>query len=359
MNPKIACWELSVFLVWEKTIQGVSQVFFNRSTDGGSTWLPQDVLLSHTAYMGGRIPEIVCEGTNLFVAWEGFNVYGHRFINSRRSLDGGATWLPEVRVDTAVPLRSFRPKIARSGSHVFVVYESLRLAKKDIYFNHSSDHGMTWFSNDRRLDLGDIVGSHDSLEPVVACDSANTVSVAWTDTRNGSEDIYFNRTADGGSTWLTQDIRLDKSDIAGMHRSITPLIASRNGHVHVAWNDNRHGPFDVYWAGSADQGMTFSQDMRVRQGPPTSPAVEIQLALSGSNVCIGWTDARHHATQRDVFMRISHDDGVSWLDETRLDEAAPGQAGSSMLRMAASGNNVFTVRVETPPGSIFFNSTHN
>ena len=62
----------------------------------------------------------------------------------------------------------------------------------------SSDAGRTWFDNDVRLNTNRAGGSF-SFDPQVSA-SGSSVYVAWMDTRNGRGDIFFNGSADGGST---------------------------------------------------------------------------------------------------------------------------------------------------------------
>jgi hypothetical protein len=54
--------------------------------------------------------------------------------------------------------------------------------------------------------------------------------VTWRDTRNGRDDIYFNRSPDGGATWLIADVRLDTDPMAfsfdklGVAREVPPIF---------------------------------------------------------------------------------------------------------------------------------------
>src|SRR5262245_25457927 len=61
---------------------------------------------------------------------------------------------------------------------------------------------------DTRLDVGDPLGWELSIFPEIARAGAN-LYVVWYDRRLGDLDVFFNRSLDGGDTWLATDVRLD------------------------------------------------------------------------------------------------------------------------------------------------------
>ena len=82
----------------------------------------------------------------------------------------------------------------------------------DIYLNRSLDRGATWLTSDIRLDT-DLSGAPGSLSPQIEA-SGDSVYVTWVEGREDiftgtAGDIYFNRSLDGGTTWLPSEIRLD------------------------------------------------------------------------------------------------------------------------------------------------------
>jgi hypothetical protein len=94
------------------------------------------------------------------------------------------------------------------------------------------------------------------------------VFVTWQDGRNGREDIFFARSPDFGSTWGSEDIRLDM-DEPGTAVSRSPTIArADDGRLAVAWEDDRAGNEGVY--------------LRVRTaGPAPAWGPEVLLAPPG------------------------------------------------------------------------------
>ena len=111
--------------------------------------------------------------------------------------------------------RVVSPRIA----HAYVVWVDARNGRKDIYFNRSFDMGATWQTADVRIDT-DTPGAADSDKVRLAV-TGNDIHVVWEDMRNGRRDIYWNRSSDGGTTWLKSDIRID-TDVAGAADSVDP-----------------------------------------------------------------------------------------------------------------------------------------
>jgi len=236
-----------VYVAWEDLRNGDLDVYFNRSTNGGSSWLSKDLRLNtdgtSTAESFGV--EICCVGTKVYAVWEDSRS-GGTDIRLNRSADGGASWLSnDVRLDTDVAgaADSRGARICGSGDNLYVVWEDGRDGKTDIHFNRSTDGGVSWLSADVRLD-GDVAGAADSCGARVCCADEN-VYVVWWDWRNSSQpDIYLNRSTDGGATWLTDDLRLD-TDEAGAAYSADAEIACTGARLYAVWFDERDGAGDV------------------------------------------------------------------------------------------------------------------
>jgi hypothetical protein len=148
---------------------------------------------------------------------------------------------PDLRIDTDIlgAAQSSAARVASEGSSVFVVWEDSRSGSKDIYFSRSADRGRTWLAADVRLDT-DPAGSASSVNPRIAV-SGQLVCVVWEDLRNGAGDIYLRRSLDGGINWLPVEVRLD-TDPLGAAASSNPQLLLAGTTIYVAWMDGRNEP---------------------------------------------------------------------------------------------------------------------
>jgi Neuraminidase (sialidase) len=277
---------------------------------------------------GSGNPRICCEGPRLYVVWtDGRN--GSNDIYFRRSVDEGATWEPEVRLDTDVAgaAHSYAPRIVCQGARVHVVWQDLRNGSADVYYRGSSDYGVTWTPAEIRLDT-DAAGSATSEAYDLAADGT-LVCVAWSDTRNGSTDIYFRRSTDGGATWSVSDVRLDTGTAAGASESGAPRIHVSGLRVLCTWEDRRNPRHDIFTKRSTDGGNTWP-DPEVQMdtdGLGTAFSRFPKVVASGNNIAVLWQDDR--SLMLDAYMRRSTDGGATWLpSDQRLDSDVAGAAGS-------------------------------
>lgn len=356
--PRICCAGDRVYVAWYDDRGGQSDIYFNRSLDAGDTWLPVALRLD-TDPIGAaqsREPQICCAENRVYVTWFD-DRDGSWDIRLNRSLDAGDTWLADdLRVDhdPGPTSRADLPRIACDGEDVHVAWRDERGGGSDVYANRSRDGGLTWLAADVRLNTagpGGLAGA-----PRLACAGRNVYAV-WSDLRSGLADIRLNRSADGGDTWLADDLRLD-GGLAGEHDSLEPDLCAEGDAVHVVWSDARHGAPDVYFQRSLDAGATWlATDLRLDDDAPgASSSLEPRLACGGGPLCVAWRDDREG--RYDVLLTWSLDAGATWTrPERRLDRDPPGSAHSlsPVPCCGARRAGVAWYDQRHGPGDIYFN----
>ena len=359
--PQIAASDSLVYVIWWDTRAGdpgpfsqYGDVYFNRSLDGGTTWLSSDVRLNtDPAKTGLTYPQIAASGSLVYVTWhDGRNDVGDIYFN--RSLNSGTTWLSsDVRLnrDPVGSSQSRRPQVAAAGLSVYVAWEHSPFDSGDVRFNRSLDGGTTWLGSDVQLNT-DPTGAVSSNLPQIAASGSN-VYVTWLDNRNGHGDVYFNRSLDGGTSWLPSNVRLD-TDPAGTTYSDIPVIAASGLSVYVAWADHRNSPFppqpveSIHFNRSLDGGATWlASDLRLNTNPFGSVRCwSPRLAASGDSIFASWTTGRAGGfpdpLQLDVHFNRSLDRGTTWLlSDVRLNSDPPGAGRGGEAPIAASGCGVY------------------
>jgi hypothetical protein len=293
--PAIACDGGNVYVVWSDDRDGKSDIFLRRSGDAGTTWGGDqrlDVGDAPGASWSGE-PQVACDGDRVYAIWTDSRD-GHADLYFNRSLDRGAVWLASDtrldRGDAPGATDSYWGALCCEGTNVYVTWTDDRDGEDDIYFNRSRDAGQTWLAADVRLDRGDPPGAAWSWWPAICCDG-DRVYVVWRDARALPEtDVYFNRSLDGGGTWLPTDVRLDAADPPGAHRSWWPDVCCDGLEVYVAWADDRVGARGTYLNASFDGGTTWLPAER-RIGPNAEGrTADARCLLDASWLVVGWTD---------------------------------------------------------------------
>ncbi|MEO0228067.1 MAG: hypothetical protein ABIL70_08485 [candidate division WOR-3 bacterium] len=272
-----------VHIVWCDYLRGNDdEIFYKRSTNGGTDWLP-DTMLTRDNFMveNDSWASIATAGQFIHITWHDFKWDGAQLnwdIFYKRSTDNGTHWEPEQRL-TVHPGQSGPPSIAASDSMVYVVWTDWRDGNPEIYFKRSTNFGLNWGPDTRLTSDG-----ANSYMPTIGASSAS-VHIAWFDNRDGDWEIYYKRSTDCGNTW-SGDIRLTDSPGESSH----PSIAVAGNHLHLVWQDQRDGNYEIYYKNSFDDGRNWSPDTGLTSDP--SPSFYPSVAVWGDKVHIVWTDER-------------------------------------------------------------------
>jgi hypothetical protein len=213
-----------VHVVYYDLRGGAAEIGYRRSLDSGSSWQPA-VALTPVDGSPSHHPSVATAEGRVYVCWHEQTPEGFRVL-FRRSLDGGATWDPQV------PLTDFEGNahcsIAADGDRVQVFHGH----GAEVVTSGSDDAGLTW----RPHQLISEPGSY-SWVPNVAVDG-DAVYLAWVDYRDGNEEEYLRRSIDGGRTFEPAvRVSHDPAD------SWAPSIAVKNGQLHYFWFDRRDSEF--------------------------------------------------------------------------------------------------------------------
>jgi hypothetical protein len=170
----------------------------------------------------------------------------------------------------------------------------------NIYYNRSPDNGVNWGDKIRLSnDAGPLGGASIAVEGEV-------VHVVWVDQRDGSCEIYYNRSTDNGVNW-ENEIRLSTLD--NVHSS-KPSIAVQGDVVHVAWIgiDIQDGKYRIYYRKSEDGGDNWRSIEKIRETEKTCffPSITTCSCSDKNNadVHIVWTEnTKVHELDRIYYRR--------------------------------------------------------
>lgn len=260
-HPLIASDGLGgVYVAWEDSRDGSNAVYVNRSIDWGTNWLGSDIKLNGDAggaQAFGLSLAVDRDRTDppvpaVYVGWhDGRNGATDIFLN--RSLDGGFTWDDEpTRIDNdgEGTSNSFYPALSAVDDRVLVAWHDDRDVGFDIYLRSSDDGGNSWLS-ETRVDTG-IAGSAHSLDVKMAR-VGSRVAFAWSDYRTpaeigeqGQPDIYYRLSEDEAYQFGGDDLRVD-DDPQSTAISEDVQVAISGPSVHMVWVDYRLGNADLWY----------------------------------------------------------------------------------------------------------------
>ena len=143
MYPSVACSSTGqyVYLVWQDTTYGNIEIFFNRSNNFGANF----VFVKITANAGASMyPSVACRasGQYVYLVWQD-TTPGNSEIYFRRSINYGVSWAAAVRMTVTSGVSAY-PRVACSstGVRVDLVWQDNTPGNYEIYFKRSNNYGL-------------------------------------------------------------------------------------------------------------------------------------------------------------------------------------------------------------------------
>jgi len=284
--------------------------------------LTTDPASSYLSYNNAHC--ITADGNNLYVVWwDGRDLDREIYFN--RSTDNGLTWQSDTRL-TNVNSWSEYPSIAVSGSNVHIVWMDDRDESyyPEIFYKRSTDGGISW-SADEKLTSNPSEPGIPSLAV-----SGNNIHIVWHDLRDGNWEIYYKRSTDNGATWQP-DVRLTNDASVSERAS----IALWNNSIYVVWQDERDNDKEIYFKISTDNGNNWSGDIRLTNSVGESEIPT--LAVEESNINVVWGDSRNGIGNAEIYVKRSTDSGINWTEDIRITNTP---SASNRPSVAVSSNFV-------------------
>ncbi|NVO20223.1 MAG: T9SS type A sorting domain-containing protein [Bacteroidetes bacterium] len=255
-------------------------------------------------------------------------------IVCQRSTNSGLSWNDGSGIGKNSPAQQDKPWVIVNpyNNELYVTWTQFDLygvsdttKHSNIHFSSSSDNGISWTPAIRLNEIsGNCVDSDSTVEGAVpAVGPEGEIYTSWA----GPAGIVFDRSLDGGITWLDHDITV--SDMPGGWDFQVPGIfrvngmpvtccdlskGPHNGTIYINWSDQRNGTFDtdIWLSKSTDGGNTWSPPLRVNNDPPGKQQFFNWMTIDQSTgyIWIVFYDRRNYNDNRtDVFLACSTDGG--------------------------------------------------
>ncbi|MFC1587318.1 Calx-beta domain-containing protein [Planctomycetota bacterium] len=330
-SPQICSQGTNVFIAWQDDRNGNDDIYYNYSTDSGSNWQGIDIRCDTDApgQANSQNPRISSSGPDMNIIWQDDRSANIDIYQSRKTVVAfqAQPLALDERLDTDNPGAgsSDNPQICSEGSYVYAVWQDDRNVNYDIYFNYSTDGGLTW-QGEQRIDNG--AGPDVEIAPQISC-SGSYVYAIWE--RSNTSDIYFNRSSDNGQTWSGVDTLLDNGSCQYQQ------ICSSGTNVYAAWDDNNN--LEVKY--STDNGANWSAPVTAFA---TTDIFSFDMCCSGTNVYIScplWIGNPFPLILQTLpVTKFNHstDGGATWEGEVFLSSPLSFQS-----KICCVGSNVYVV----------------
>ncbi|HEV2712811.1 MAG TPA: hypothetical protein VGU26_06925, partial [Gaiellaceae bacterium] len=357
----------NVYVCWTRFIDtsnpsngtaDTSELRFSRSTDGGATYVNEQVIQVQGPAPFGCSVKVGPNG-EVYVVWADRTGATAGDIRFRSSTDGGQTFGANVQVSTGNRLPG-SDRVVSCGTNnnrttlngnirmlhqawlavdttgsandgnLYVVWASDPTGatdNSDVFFSRSTNGGATWSAP---IQLGGGTTT-DQFEPVVAVGGdEGTVSVAWYDRRNDTAnnlnvDVYKAFSTDGGAAFgALQRVTNAAFGVPQLNPNFDPAIANcymgeyiavtaDAGRFYYLWGDNRNTVTNVNWpAGRPDPDVFFESEAAPDQ-PITATGTTINTVEGTpfSGTVASFTDPDVTATASEYSATINWGDGTA------------------------------------------------
>ena len=182
-----------LYLIWADNETGKIQVCLARSENLGQDFTNK-IIVDNNPDNVNRHPNMTVDDNGIiYCVWArgtgGTNQDPHPLIAFNKSTDGGNTFLPAdvmITDDSSEVLRGnpgITVKLDSTGANILVVWEDSRRsggnATPDIWFSESSDSGNTFTENLRVNWPTDTTKKYDNYRPALDIDPTGNMAVAW------------------------------------------------------------------------------------------------------------------------------------------------------------------------------------
>jgi len=269
----------SLHLVWYDDVSGENEIYYKNSSDGGTMWSPPTRL----TWMAGSSfnPRIRADLNGyIHVVWVD-NKPGHNEIYYKRSTDGGTSWTGANRL-TWFPNSSLAPSLAIDPSNnLHVVWPHAVGVATEIYYKKSTDAGLNWTISNRLTWV-----NSNLWKPWIVADPNGNLRLVWHGNPTGNDEIYFRSSLDGGSSW-TPPKRITWNSGYSNSAVIVPFDGSS---LHIVWGDDFNGNKEIYYKKSSDSGTNWFGLTRLTYNSGDSNFPAMRKEINSNSLHVVWQD---------------------------------------------------------------------
>ncbi len=346
-----------VYVAWYDSSTGTMDTFFNKSGDGGVTWLPTQVRLSDDLADNDiqKIPQMAVspDGQRICVIWDDQR-YADEGPNAdidepmyTISNDGGNTWSANksAKLKGVPNLKQWQPTVCcDDAGNFYIAY-----IDQDVGDDPEGDKTTAFAKIPAGSDnvslnkiVGDEVGANDYFGAqdwkldIAYDNNTDTIYVIWSDPRNeytGNNtgvDVFIDKSTDGGNTWGT-DIKVNP-DNTNTDQYSPSLIIGDSGVLYATYLDAQGGTARLAFVKSLSGGNSWGYYQSISSLPGEHQYQD--MARGGlENIFVVWE------MSDTSYLSWSCDEGDTWEAPVMIDpQETPDEVETPTVWV---GNNNF------------------
>jgi hypothetical protein len=308
-------------VVWEDERDGNFEIYFTRLDTSGAE-IGSNIRISNNSGSSLR-PEIKWAGDKYGVAWYD-DSDGNEEIYFTTLSSTGTKLIGDIRVTNSSDESSF-PSLMWNGSVFSLAWQDSRdyspgSTEYEIYFVRLDANGNNIGSDIRVTNYSSI-----KRNPVLGWDGVD-YGVAWEDNRDGNFEIYYARLDELGNKQEhpvshATDIRITSAE----GDSVNVDLLWNGSKYGLVWQDNRptsvtlQGGDNIYSNGIDSIGDKDGDDIIITSAD--SDSTNPSMAWSGGEWGVAFSDDRDGTDNQEIYFACLYPDGTEKVDEVRITDA--------------------------------------
>jgi hypothetical protein len=307
--PVVRSVDDTVAVIWRGDIVGPGDLNlgYRLSTDGGISWNEISDVFPTDNYNLQKHTFVISD-FRLFLIFSRID-QSELSVEFTKSATWGETWTEPAEICRIA--ETGRIDMAARGDTVHFVWAG-RINWEDewdIYYIRSTDAGESWSENTLLSTFDD----RNSDFPSISINTEGNIIVVWKDYKYSeymfTGDILGKYSYDGGESWSSEE-QLTYNHFANPVRALWSSDS-----IHIAWEDWRHDQRDIFYKLSTDNGLTWGEDQRVEDDPETGRYPDI--GLTDGHAHLVWSDWRDDPDDPGYGVYYSRWDDVVGIEEDK------------------------------------------
>jgi hypothetical protein len=287
-----------IFAAWYDERNGANaDIYFQSSNDGGATWLASDKRLDDGFAKGARDASdfrLSSSGNDVVALIASKDVDHSLYLTY--SKDGGATWksaLAATNHNTFADVDDIA--IACSDDVAYIVWRDNFLNGVDdtVWLSTFDLTTETFTAQDVNVSPNLITSNGDADDGVGVAVDLNFLAILYhADNLPGTaEQVRVNFSTDLGQTWSGDQQVGQYDNVAANHDADNGTLLVEDGHVAVAWQDDRSGMDQVYTTYADLLTGVYAPDHQCSNGILDTGPPQLAGEFHGEPLAVAWTEA--------------------------------------------------------------------